>query len=961
MPSTERTPKLGALWVTLTAPGPKRKLAVRKAMGSAPTVGLGQVFTYQVAGQLVLVALVAVALFAFYRVYQRRYLLHWGLSWAAQAVYLVGAAATSMLARLGPTTEALRAVLSLASMAGGYLQVAWLLLGTWELAGRRDSPRRVFWWATAAGLTVGAVSLIFAGASATSGTERSLARLGIRWLFASAAYLAAALGVLWSARRRSVAFGCNMMGVALAACGLDQAAYLVLVLLPGPTRTAQFGLMGIFDLAAMAALGLAVVIWLLEDERERMLHAVQETERRQRAQTCVYRISEAAHSVRDLRELFRSIHAIIAEAVPVPNFYIALFDRESKMLSFPYYVDQHDTPPDPMPLGHGLTEYVLRTRKPLLAGPEVFGDLEAWGEVEAVGSDSVDWLGVPLLSNSEAIGVLAVQTYDPGVRLGREEQELLVFVSEQVAAAIEAKRAEEGLRLGEARLRQVINLVPHFIFAKDVEGRFLLVNRAVAEAYGTTVEELLGRTDADFARSQEEVDHFRADDLEVIRSAQPKLIPEEPITDSSGRVRYLQTIKIPFTFSGSTLPAILGVSLDITERKAAEQALLRAAKEESLSVLAGGVAHDFNNLLAAILGHVSLAVAKVPEGDPSRNHIEKAAATIERAANLTRQMLAYSGRGTFVVKPTDLGTVIRDTLSLLDVGLPKRVRVVTRLAEGLPPIEADEGQLEQVVMNLVINGAEALGDQGGTVTVGTGLHPHNGLAGDAWELTPKPLASGDYVMLEVADDGPGMDAEIVERIFDPFFSTKFTGRGLGLAAVLGIMRGHGGGLAVESGPGRGTAFRLLFPPSQRPLPAEVLATASPASGRLAVLVIDDEGVVRDMVAEVLEYEGFEVYLAADGRQGIEILRHRVAQIDAVLLDLSMPGLSGEETFPLLLEIRPDLPVILSSGYDNAEVARRFAGAGPAGFIQKPYRPAELVSVIRRCVAARKGGSRGAVQ
>ena len=231
----------------------------------------------------------------------------------------------------------------------------------------------------------------------------------------------------------------------------------------------------------------------------------------------------------------------------------------------------------------------------------------------------------------------------------------------------------------EARLRQVIDLVPHFIFAKDDEGRFLLANRAVAEAYGTTVDGLIGRTDADFARSEEEVRHFREDDLEVIRSGRPKVVLEEPITDSRGRVRYLQTTKIPFTFSGTGRPAVLGVSIDITERKAAEEALRRAAKEESLSVLAGGVAHDFNNLLAAILGHASLALKQLPAGSPARRHVEKAASAVERAADLTRQMLAYSGRGHFVVRPTDLNALVRENLPLLEVAVPKNVRLEAQL------------------------------------------------------------------------------------------------------------------------------------------------------------------------------------------------------------------------------------------------------------------------------------------
>ena len=619
--------------------------------------------------------------------------------------------------------------------------------------------------------------------------------------------------------------------------------------------------------------------------------------------------------------------------LPARNFYIALHDRASGLVSFPYFSDERDTTPAPKPLGRGLTEYVLRTGQPLLATPEVFRSLVARGEVELIASDSVDWLGAPLVARGEVIGVAAVQTYDRAVRLGPEERDLFVFVSGQIAAAVEAKRAEDALRqsetrlrvaiqqvpavlwttdeelrftsslgaglsalglapnqvvglsleqyLGagnvgldrhrlalrgesagyeyehedraftvhveplrdaegairgtvgialditdvrradqalresEARLRQVIDLVPHFIFAKDEEGRFLLANRAVAEAYGTTVDGLMGRTDADFARSEEEVRHFREDDLEVIRSGQPRVVLEEPITDTRGRVRHLQTTKIPFTFSGTGRPAVLGVSIDISERKAAEEALRRAAKEESLSVLAGGVAHDFNNLLAAILGHASLALKQLPEGSPARRHVEKAASAVERAADLTRQMLAYSGRGHFVVRPTDVNALVRENLPLLEVAVPKSVRLEARLFPGLPPVDADVGQIQQVLMNLVINGAEAIGERGGTVTVATGTKEVAASDESLWRASGQPLAPGRYVLLEVRDDGPGMDADTVDRIFEPFFTTKFTGRGLGLAAVLGVVRGHRGALSVESAPGQGTVFRILFAPSSQ--------------------------------------------------------------------------------------------------------------------------------------------------
>ncbi len=325
---------------------------------------------------------------------------------------------------------------------------------------------------------------------------------------------------------------------------------------------------------------------------------------------------------------------------------------------------------------------------------------------------------------------------------------------------------------------------------------------------------------------------------------------------------------------------------------------------------------------------------------------------MERAADLTRQMLAYSGRGHFVVRPTDVNALVRENLPLFEVAVPKNVRLEGRLDPEPPLVDADVGQIQQVLMNLVINAAEAIGERGGTVTVATGVRDVTSNDQALWRASGQPLAPGRYVSLEVTDDGPGMDADTVDRIFEPFFTTKFTGRGLGLAAVLGVVRGHHGALSVESTPGHGTVFRILFAPSAPQASAGAPAATPPERRPATVLLVDDEEVVRDMVGEVLEHEGFEVLRAEDGSRGVALFREKRDRIDVVLLDLSMPGLSGEETFRRLREIVPDVRVILSSGYDQDEARGRFGAGRPAGFIQKPYRPELLVAEIIRCARQR---------
>lgn len=384
------------------------------------------------------------------------------------------------------------------------------------------------------------------------------------------------------------------------------------------------------------------------------------------------------------------------------------------------------------------------------------------------------------------------------------------------------------------------------------------------------------------------------------------------------------------------------------EKEQTEQALLQSQKLESLAVLAGGVAHDFNNLLVAILGQTSLAKAKLPADSDARKNIDKAIKAAERAADLTRQMLAYSGRGQFEVQLVSLNSLISLNLHLFEAAVPKNVRVRAQLYQSLPPIEADIGQIQQVVMNLILNAAEAIGNQPGTVVVTTNTCNVDSSDVDFWQRTGgDALKPGAYVSLEVHDDGCGMDADTLSKIFDPFFTTKFTGRGLGLAAVLGIVRGHKAGLRVESKRGEGTTFKLIFPASNRRATKPVTPVVVPDTQIGAVLVIDDEEPVREAVTDILEEEGFEVISAVDGQAGIESYTARAADIQLVILDLSMPGMNGAETFRELQRINPHVRVILSSGYSKDEATRHIARNRLVDFLQKPYDVTTLVSVIQR--------------
>ncbi len=512
---------------------------------------------------------------------------------------------------------------------------------------------------------------------------------------------------------------------------------------------------------------------------------------------------------------------------------------------------------------------------------------------------------------------------------------------------------QETLRESEARLRQVIDLVPHFIFAKDSEGRFILGNRAIADAYGTTVEELLGKGDSDFASSEQEAGHFREDDLEVIRSGRKKVISEEQITDSEGRVRFLETTKIPFSYANSDLAAVLGVAIDITERKREkeerqklDEQMRQAQKLESLGVLAGGIAHDFNNLLVGILGNAGLALSKLYPGSACRPNVEGIETAAKRAAELSNQMLAYSGRGKFVVRQINLKTLVEGMIDLLQASMTKKATLQLDLRTDLPTIEVDVTEIRQVVMNLITNAGDSLGEEEGVISISTrAVNADRSYL--AKTFLDDGLPAGRYLVLEVSDTGCGMDQATLERIFDPFFSTKFSGRGLGLAAVLGIVRGHNGAIEMSSEPGHGTTFRVLLPVShskqeQPPLQSEPVEAQG--NGR-TILVVDDDPTVREIATEILQEFGFAVMDAQDGLAAIESLRRHGSQIDGVLLDMTMPNLDGVQTLHALRRLQQDVRVVLTSGYSEQEASQRMTDARPRGFIQKPYTPDQLVAKL----------------
>jgi PAS domain S-box-containing protein len=398
---------------------------------------------------------------------------------------------------------------------------------------------------------------------------------------------------------------------------------------------------------------------------------------------------------------------------------------------------------------------------------------------------------------------------------------------------------------------------------------------------------------------------------------------------------------------------------DITERKRVEQErleierrLLHSQKLESLGVLAGGIAHDFNNLLMAITGNLDLALSDLPMEDPAVESIMNAMQASQRASDLTRQILAYSGKGRFVLDNLDLAELVIENTHLLRASIAKTVSFKLNVVPGLPPIEADQGQLQQVIMNLITNASEALDDQVGVITITTGEQYFDEIYLQASRVERKPQP-GRFVFLEVMDTGCGMDETTLTRLFEPFFTTKFTGRGLGMAAVLGIVGGHSGAIFVNSTVGQGTVFCVLFPVTHstlgRRIDTELKALAEgatmPSSGR--VLIVDDEESIRRVCQSYLAKLGFKTLCASDGKEAVRLFEQHADEIVCVVLDLNMPQMDGLSAFRKMKSLRPDVQVILSSGFNEQAATQRFIDDGPAAFIQKPFRMRDLKQKIEQ--------------
>jgi PAS domain S-box-containing protein len=522
------------------------------------------------------------------------------------------------------------------------------------------------------------------------------------------------------------------------------------------------------------------------------------------------------------------------------------------------------------------------------------------------------------------------------------------------------RRTEQALRHSEAFIKTVLDNLPIGIAVNSVDPavKFDYMNDRFPEYYRTT-REALADPDAFWDVVYEDPEFREEMKKRVIddcASGDPQRMhwADIPLVRKGRKTTYITAKNIPVPDKQMAISVVWSVTdrkLAEEEQRALQAQIQHAQKLESLGVLAGGIAHDFNNLLMAILGNVDLAMMDLPSSSPVQQNLTEIKNASVRAAELSRQMLAYSGKGRFVVTAMDLSEAVTEMGHMLDVSISKKAVLKYNLKPDLPAMEADATQIRQIIMNLITNASEAIGDKSGFIAITTDtIQADRQYLRDTY--LDEDLAPGLYVTLEVADTGCGMDAETQAKFFDPFFTTKFTGRGLGMAAVLGIVRSHNGAINVYSEPGKGTTMKVLFPivsGETQAISAKQAQADRKWKGSGTVLLVDDEAIVRQIGTMMIKRLGMTTITANDGRDALEIYQEHRDDIDCVILDLTMPHLDGEQTFRQLRKIDPDICVLMSSGYSEQEVTQRFQGKGIGGFIQKPYELQKLADTLRKAL------------
>jgi two-component system cell cycle sensor histidine kinase/response regulator CckA len=669
---------------------------------------------------------------------------------------------------------------------------------------------------------------------------------------------------------------------------------------------------------------------------------ITERKRAEQERQAIFEVIEGVHRTANLEELLHLIHQSLRKVVYAENIFIALHDKKTDRFEFAYWVDQFDPPPDPVQVGKSRMAYVFRSGQPILMTIEVFEELQRTGEVEQVGTPCPVWVGVPLKTAQETIGVLVVQHYTDRNAYTQKDLEFLISVGNQIGIAIGRKRADEEVRLQKMRFQSLFENSPVPIAMMNQEDQVIRVNKAFESTFGYFREEILGRPinevvappekESEAAELTSKTLGGQAIQLETVRKCKDgSLVP-------------VQLFGVPI-FSDKKQVGLFAMYVDLTESKFLSEQLRQAQKMEAVGRLAGGVAHDFNNLLTAILGYSQLTLGRLPENDHLKKNVEEVIKAGERAAGLTNQLLAFSRKQVLQPVSLNLNTVVTDTDKMLRRLIGEDIELIPKLDPKIGCVRADAGQMSQVIMNLAINSRDAM-PRGGKLTI----ESCNVDIDEALARSLPGMVEGAYVMLAVTDTGIGMDADTMSHVFEPFFTTKGQGKGtgLGLSTVYGIVKQSEGYIYVYSEVGRGTTFKVYLPrvdaktDVRPPKPAK----SDQRLGTETILVVEDEEGVRGLIRSLLREKGYKVLEATDGIEAMKLNDSYPDAIDLLLTDMVMPQMSGRELAEQLSPRRPAMKVLYMSGYTADAVIYTGTLESQLDFIQKPFTTEALAHKIR---------------
>ncbi|MBP8250827.1 MAG: response regulator [Herpetosiphon sp.] len=684
---------------------------------------------------------------------------------------------------------------------------------------------------------------------------------------------------------------------------------------------------------------------------QRLLNALRASEQRYKAlQTEFEHLERRSNFISQIRALLsRETHLPVIYKVAVESLaqtfkydLVSIYTLNSTILKLQYHVG-YDVIHQELPVEKGIIGRVVRS-----ASPAFVANVADDPDFMPAMPDIVSELCVPLLNRDKVVGVINVESRQQG-QINEHDLALLSSISDHIVIAMNRAKLYDTVQESEERYRRLVELSPEMQLVHSAY-HVVYVNPSTMAFFGTDqANELLGRHISTLITPDYHY-LFPIHERELVETGKFKPTEMQLIV-LDGSLREVEVAGVMTVYGGK--PSVQVVIRNITERKQLEQErilyerkLLEAQKMESLGVLAGGIAHDFNNALMTILGNAAIALLDLDQDSEPYQSVRAIEQSAREASELTKQMLAYSGKGNFLMQAINLNEIMHTMDTLLHSAIPKSVTLKFDLSDTIADIEGDPNQLRQIILNLLTNAGEAIGERNGQILVKT--------YSQTWTVAPPSVAiaphlpAGTYVCLEVIDTGIGITSDTLEKIFDPFFSTKFTGRGLGLAVVLGIIRGHGGTIDVRSQPNRGTSIRVFLPTIKKV--EKVTQTVPTPSINTHILVVDDEPSVRWVTERVLKRLGFDVLACNDGKSAIETLQQHLNDIACVLLDLTMPIMNGEQTLKALRAIKPNLPIIMMSGYSEETASTHIKRSNLVAFLQKPFTISELQETLSTVVS-----------